>query len=257
MKTFVFIFAVILVNFALTPSFASVQDLKETSNINQSDEDNENPGTNNLLPFDHDVAAYEIIAPESIVEPNVDIETCVSVCNLGEEAETFNVIFNIYDYDPDTLVYHTVKPGTHLTVESGLHELTFSYWTPGDSGRHYVAELIVSCASDQNPDNDTLIKHVWSGAAVAEAPTTKGFDLKIDGQTILFSVPYQARAEIAVFDVSGSKVRTLTDKIYPQGTHNLTWDGRDVRGNKVSQGIFLVRMEARGFEATRKVIIVN
>ncbi|MBN2378997.1 T9SS type A sorting domain-containing protein [candidate division WOR-3 bacterium] len=209
----------------------------------------------NPMPYDHDVAAYEIITPESVVETGVDIEPRASVCNLGEEAEVINVILVIYDYDPDTVVYHTIESVIHLPAEDDPHELTFSTWTPGDPGRHYVAELLVFCNGDQNPANDTLIKHVWSSAAIAEVPTTEGFELEVREQTVCFSAPYSTRAELTIYDVNGRKVRELTDRTYTTGTHTLTWDGCDDKGHKVTQGVYLVRMEADSFEVTRKVIL--
>ena len=209
--------------------------------------------------IDHDVAADEIIAPAALVEPNTDVDPITVIGNYGNYAESFDVTLNIYD-DEETIVYHNVMT-LFDEMDVGVDTLgpsEWPLWTPGGPEEHYIAELIVSLNVDQCPANDTLTKDVWTSAGVTETPPPSGFELKVnDMQTIEFSVPYRAKTEIAVYDLNGSKVRTLADRIYPLGTHTLTWDGCDDKGHKVAQGIYLLRMEAGGWSDVKKVIVVN
>ncbi|MBA7610185.1 hypothetical protein ES703_17391 [subsurface metagenome] len=207
--------------------------------------------------IDHDVAADEIIAPATIVEPNTDVDPITVIGNYGNYAETCDVILNIYD-DEETRVYHNVMTlfdGMDFGVDT-LGPSEWPLWTPGGPVEHYIAELIVSLNGDQCPANDTLIKHVWTSAGVTETPPPVDFELKInDMHTIEFSVPYTMRTELAIYDVNGNKIRALTNKTYPAGTHTLYWDGCDAKGRKIAQGVYLVRMEADGRRTTRKVVV--
>jgi hypothetical protein len=59
--------------------------------------------------------------------------------------------------------------------------------------------------------------------------------------TITFACDVSARVELAVYDLSGRKVTTLADRIYPPGTHNVDW-----RPGEVAPGVYLYKMEAAG-----------
>ncbi|MEA3311852.1 MAG: FlgD immunoglobulin-like domain containing protein [candidate division WOR-3 bacterium] len=207
--------------------------------------------------IDHDVAADEIIAPAALVEPNTDVDPITVIGNYGSYAESFDVTLNIYD-DEENSVYHnviTLSDEMDVGVDT-LGPSEWPLWTPEDPEAHYTAELIVSLNEDQCPANDTLLKDVWTSAGVTETPPSSGFELKVnDVHTIEFSVPYRTKTEIAVYDLNGSKVRTLADRTYPLGTHTLTWDGCDAKGRKIAQGVYLVRMEADEWKATRKVVL--
>lgn len=62
---------------------------------------------------------------------------------------------------------------------------------------------------------------------------------------------------ISVFDVSGALVRLLVDGDVAPGNQVLLWDGRSQAGRQVASGIYLVRMEASGFKATRKLLLTR
>jgi hypothetical protein len=51
---------------------------------------------------------------------------------------------------------------------------------------------------------------------------------------------------LAVFAVSGRRVRVLASASEPAGTRSRTWDGRDDRGLRVPPGAYFVRLEAEG-----------
>jgi hypothetical protein len=74
---------------------------------------------------------------------------------------------------------------------------------------------------------------------------------------IRFDLARPGKVKLAVYDVGGELVRTLTDESWPAGRHSLNWTGDDARGNESGPGIYFLRMEAVGFKATRKVIILR
>jgi glucose/arabinose dehydrogenase len=61
-----------------------------------------------------------------------------------------------------------------------------------------------------------------------------------------FRLSAQARASLAIFDVSGRKVRTLWDGSAPAGETRAPWDGEDARGVRVPAGVYLARLERDG-----------
>lgn len=65
------------------------------------------------------------------------------------------------------------------------------------------------------------------------------------GQVALnFDLPSAARAEVAVFDVMGRRIRGLVRETLEAGPHRLVWDGLDDRGQRARAGVYYVRAAA-------------
>ena len=62
--------------------------------------------------------------------------------------------------------------------------------------------------------------------------------------------------DVAVFDVSGRRLATLTSGAQPAGTRTLTWDGRDLAGRLV-RGMCFVRARGEAFTAQRQVVMLR
>ena len=75
--------------------------------------------------------------------------------------------------------------------------------------------------------------------------------------TIPFTLEESARVRIAVYDVAGRRVRDLLDDRRGAGAHLARWDGRDTQGRRVPSGAYFVRLDAEGFAATQKLILVR
>jgi hypothetical protein len=74
---------------------------------------------------------------------------------------------------------------------------------------------------------------------------------------VAYSLSKESEVEIRVFDVSGREVQTLVDRVLPAGGHTVRWDGRDSRGNRVTQGLYFFEIEAQGRRAVRKATVVR
>ena len=59
---------------------------------------------------------------------------------------------------------------------------------------------------------------------------------------------------LRIHDVAGRLVREIGPMQVPAGPHAVTWDGRDLRGELLPAGVFLVKMSAGGRETTSKVL---
>jgi hypothetical protein len=75
--------------------------------------------------------------------------------------------------------------------------------------------------------------------------------------TIKFSLANQGPVTIAIFDVSGRRVRTLVDDVRGAGAHQAVWDGQNDSGHAVASGLYFARMETRGFNATEKLTLLK
>ncbi len=78
------------------------------------------------------------------------------------------------------------------------------------------------------------------------ARTTIGFDVPPGGGEVI----------LEIYNVRGQRVRRLTGGFQAEGHRSVTWDGRDDQRRQVSGGIYYCRMQAQGFDETRKVSFV-
>jgi len=62
---------------------------------------------------------------------------------------------------------------------------------------------------------------------------------------------------IRIHDVRGAVVRTLTDRVYPAGTHAVAWNGRDDRGRAQPSGVYIARMTVGGAGEAVKLTLVR
>jgi hypothetical protein len=72
---------------------------------------------------------------------------------------------------------------------------------------------------------------------------------------VRFGIPKAGRVQIGIYDVTGRKVRSLADRIFPAGEQELRWDGTDDAGNSVGRGVYFVRSSTQN-DAGR-IIVLN
>jgi hypothetical protein len=78
------------------------------------------------------------------------------------------------------------------------------------------------------------------------------------GTAIRFELSRPEKVELAVFDIAGRRVRTLVDRVLPDGVeHTVTWNGRDQFNRAVPSGIYLYRIETPTFTQKRKMTLLR
>jgi Tol biopolymer transport system component len=75
--------------------------------------------------------------------------------------------------------------------------------------------------------------------------------------TISFNLPAAGTASLAVYDITGRKVRDLMNGSLTRGAHSAVWDGRDSAGRSVSTGIYLSRLTMNGKSATNRMLLAK
>jgi hypothetical protein len=72
-----------------------------------------------------------------------------------------------------------------------------------------------------------------------------------------FQLSAVSEVELAVFDITGRRVRTLVRGRQSSGAHSVIWDGRDERGQAVASGIYLYRLVAGKQVRVRRLAVVR
>ncbi len=74
---------------------------------------------------------------------------------------------------------------------------------------------------------------------------------------IIFSLPAAGQARLAVYNMLGQEVAVLADATYPAGVHRVVWTGCDAAGAPVASGVYLYRLTAGDFAATKKMVLMK
>ena len=75
--------------------------------------------------------------------------------------------------------------------------------------------------------------------------------------TITLQLALPSQVELAIYSISGQRVRTLISGSLPAGHHRLQWDGRNEQGQPVASGAYLYQLSAGDFVATRQLMLLK
>jgi hypothetical protein len=78
-----------------------------------------------------------------------------------------------------------------------------------------------------------------------------------ENTTLEYTLSEEQSVTMQVYDVLGQRVKTLVDDTKQASLHRMTWDGTNRYGNRVSSGLYFVRMEAGDFTASKKTVLVR
>ncbi len=107
--------------------------------------------------------------------------------------------------------------------------------------------LVINLLSAEDEDLPVLANALEANYPNPFNPTT----------TINFSIKYDEKVSIDVFNSRGQRVTTLVDDHLQAGRHNVVWNGRDNRNREVGSGVYFYRIESGEWTATEKMLLVK
>jgi agmatine/peptidylarginine deiminase len=75
-----------------------------------------------------------------------------------------------------------------------------------------------------------------------------------DQTKISFCLEQESQVKMLVYNMQGQIVNILAAQNFTKGRHEIAWDGKDGSGNKVSNGIYLLKMETESGIDFRKLV---
>jgi len=175
----------------------------------------------------------------------------------------------VYEINSNKIVKHLLcwlpKSEPFKIYKNGMHLLTgttsdagtiFFQGNPGGLGRYevFVGQNDVNhsekngtlpqtfCLKQNypNPFNDSTI------ITYAIPPLTSDFQ----GLNTI-------RVALRVYNLTGQLVKTITDRQQKPGVYRVVWDGRDESGRKVTNGLYLYKLEIGNFVLMIKLILLR
>jgi hypothetical protein len=109
-----------------------------------------------------------------------------------------------------------------------------------------------------------LIKLKPEGSGIEEKRITDLFSLSqadpnpfTSKTTVSYELPKETAVNVSVYNMLGQKVRDLYSGKRSSGVHSVSWDGTGGSGEKLSSGIYFVRIEVEDKNTSRKVMFVR
>jgi hypothetical protein len=113
------------------------------------------------------------------------------------------------------------------------------------------------------PNAPKAMAKTKAGTISTAAPLTFALDQNFPNPfnpstQIRFQLPNAERVQLKVYDWLGRAVRTLVNGVsFDSGMHQVTWDGKNNRGQMVSSGIYICRIKAGRFSKSIKMNLVR
>ncbi len=167
-----------------------------------------------------------------------DGECVVVVANFSRSVQTVDVPF------PEDGTWYEFTTDDSVSVSGGI---LAGLEIPGPQTRIYTR------------------RRLWTAVAVPATQTqpaqfalSSPFPNPFNQSTqLVLEVPRAVRAELAVFDVLGRKLRTLRLGLFSPGGHKLVWDGRFEDGRPAPSGIYVIRFASESVTLSRKLLLLR
>ncbi|MFH1689208.1 MAG: FlgD immunoglobulin-like domain containing protein [Candidatus Eisenbacteria bacterium] len=174
--------------------------------------------------------------------PTPEITHCCVSGNAGGDSLSGNYHDNLFD---DPLFCRPVQR------DYGLHSDSPCLPDYNPWGEQIGATGSGGCGTGIDGGSD----EVASGALVLYAPAPNPFS---GSTTVSCALPRGTDGlEVTIYSASGRCVRTLTGSGDWNGVHQVVWDGRDERGEKVASGVYFVRAVSGMETADGKLLLIK
>ncbi|MCX6841488.1 MAG: T9SS type A sorting domain-containing protein [candidate division WOR-3 bacterium] len=96
-----------------------------------------------------------------------------------------------------------------------------------------------------------------AGPAVVPSSRLRVSTLFRSGVQIHYVIDRPCRTTLTVYDQSGRVVRTLVSTQVQVGSYTAAWDGRNEYGRPAGSGVYFCRLQAGGYLATKKLLMMR
>ena len=124
-------------------------------------------------------------------------------------------------------IFELNDPINHILVD--INFFVESYVTTFKNDHHSKPYKIISCYP--NPFN----------------PTTQ----------IRYNLSEYQFVSIVIYDITGSKIRSLVNSKQPAGNHIIRWDAKDDIGKNISSGIYIYSIQIGEYRSTKNIVFLK
>ncbi|MDH3268534.1 MAG: T9SS type A sorting domain-containing protein, partial [Ignavibacteria bacterium] len=112
--------------------------------------------------------------------------------------------------------------------------------------------------------DDIYVINTTTGVQDTRSGIFSGYDLYQNfpnpfnpNTTINFDLPVTELVKLNIYNSLGQKIRSLTNREFTAGTHQVQWDGLDEFSKEAPAGVYYYQIQAGSFQATNKMILLK
>ena len=153
------------------------------------------------------------------------------------------------------------------TILQTTNALTIGQDLPGDNTYNFSGVLDDIRIFDYPLLPDTIKQFYDIATGIKDnnnntIPTTsliyQNYPNPFNGQTnIKFQITTATKVRLEIFNIIGQRIAILVDDYRSPGYYTVHWNARDMTGNKLSSGVYFVRLSAGNYSQARKMILLN
>ena len=158
------------------------------------------------------------------------------------------------------LGYKVYRDDILLTAEL-IDELTFEEFDVPEG--EYVYKVIavyelgdskpveINATVDPVPDSD-VVDLIWATELIGNYPNPFNPET-----TISLTLAVESMLRIEIYNIKGQKVRTLVNREYIAGKHNVVWNGTDDNGLNVASGVYFYQLRVGEITQTKRMLLMK
>lgn len=124
--------------------------------------------------------------------------------------------------------------------------------TRGDKSISVSQELHDPAGASQKQDT------AYSRSLPMVFQVCQNFPNPFNSNTVVeFDLPEESGVHAMVYNILGSRIRTLENDIKRAGSHELVWDGRNDKGDTVSSGVYFLVLLADSHYSIKKMMYLK
>lgn len=160
------------------------------------------------------------------------------------------------DEAPETLIHQLTYAGPHIPrpEQPRVH---LNLWQAGaapDTEQEVVLETFTFVPAGGSTDlSPPAVPRPHSPILRLHPPAPNPGN---PGMTIRYALTEAGSVEVAIFDLTGRRVRTLAQGPRPAGLHATQWDGRNDAGTGVAGGLYLCRLRQGARAEVQRLLLI-
>ncbi len=215
-----------------------------------------NPSESEMLEFEAEMAEYAL---SELQQAFGVIDTMTIVADFTYQCgESLTVCFRDRSlHNPTMWEWDFNNDGT---VDSTVQNPEWTY----DSCGTYIVSLTVTNSSGSSTKEDSITVGStgivdYKVILIPEKPSlSQNYPNPFNPETtVRYLLPHECNIEVKIYNICGQLVRTLVNKPQKPGYHKVIWDGKDESSKNVSSGIYFYKMQAEGYSAIRRAVLLR
>jgi hypothetical protein len=164
-------------------------------------------------------------------------------------------VYNPSSYPSTTHPYVSLIDGWRETSIGGRNTVT----TPGRLAYFYnvYSRLFGALNCPLAPGAPVSVGENPNSALVNFLALRSENPFRSDKAKISFGITRKEKVELKVYDVTGRLVKTLANREFDAGSHDLFWDGSNDDGQLVSRGVYFYQLRTPSFVSQKKLALLK